>query len=76
MNHREAYFNTIGRFGIKASDVAKHSGLSKSYISQYKSGKDIGVNNFFKLLSPLPKEAKAYYLFLVMDDDDGKLSAA
>ncbi|HEY9660379.1 MAG TPA: helix-turn-helix transcriptional regulator [Allocoleopsis sp.] len=68
MRFFEAFQQTLLRFNIKASDLAKTSGVSTAQLSNFRNGRNIRVDNLERILAALPKEARKYLLSLVEND--------
>lgn len=70
MNYREALNKTFEAFDIKASDIAKRSGLGENQISNYRNGKsDLYSENLQLIINTLPIEAKMYFYGLLLQSN-------
>ena len=61
MHYREAFNQTLKKFGIPAKSLALSSGVQECQISQFRKGKDLMAETLFSLIAALPTEAKIYY---------------
>jgi len=65
MHYREAFNQTLKKFGIQAKVLAQKSGVQERQISQFRNGKDLMAETLFNLIAALPTEAKIYYFSLL-----------
>lgn len=71
MEPRVALDKTIKFFKLKASVLAKASGIDRHEISKYRRGhKDMGSVNLFKVVAALPLNAKLYFCHLCIFGED------
>lgn len=70
MTPGKAFDATLEHFGVKASHIAKKTGLAESQVSKFRH-ESTGVNflDTHKMVSCLPKEAQRYYYNLLLVDD-------
>ncbi len=61
MHYREAFNQTLKKFGIQAKVLAQKSGVQERQISQFRNGKDLMAETLFNLIAALPSEARIYY---------------
>jgi transcriptional regulator with XRE-family HTH domain len=67
MEPREALDKTFNYFELKASEVAKTSGVDAQELSRYRRGhKDMGSLRLFKIIETLPLNAKMYFYNLCL----------
>ncbi len=65
MNSRDAFFQTLDRFGIVAAEVSRKSCVPPEVISKYRNSKQsLRLDTFDKMLNALPEEARFYYFAL------------
>jgi transcriptional regulator with XRE-family HTH domain len=65
MHYREAFNQTLKKFGIQAKVLAQKSGVQERQISQFRNGKDLMAETLFNLIAALPSDAKIYYFSLL-----------
>jgi len=62
MKEYEAFDQTLKKFDVRASELARETGVSERQISQFRHGKsDLNCSTLFILLRALPAEAKEYF---------------
>jgi transcriptional regulator with XRE-family HTH domain len=67
MEPRQALDQTLNYFDLKATDIAKASGVDAQELSRYRRGhKDMGSLRLFKIVETLPLNAKMYFYNLCL----------
>jgi hypothetical protein len=70
MEPREALDKTLNYFDLKATDIAKASGVDAQELSRYRRAhKDMGSLRLFKVIEILPLNAKMYFYNLCIFGD-------
>ena len=71
MDFRDAFNETLEHYQIKASELSEVSGLDPVQISKFRNKhKNMQTHNFQKLIDALPANARMYFWYLVMADDE------
>ncbi len=61
MHYRDAFNDTLEKFGISAKSLALKTGVQERQISLFRNGKNLMAETLFSLIKALPDEAQLYF---------------
>lgn len=70
MRFSAAFHETMNRFDLKGSEIARIAGLTNAQVSNFRNGQNLRIDSVEKILAALPNSAREYMLLLVGLDDD------
>ncbi len=61
MHYRDAFNDTLEKFGIQAKSLALKTGVQERQISLFRNGKNVMAETLFSLVNAMPDEARLYF---------------
>ncbi len=60
--------NSLPQFGFSQADIVRSSGLQKSFVSRFLSGRDVYLKNFLQLINSMPEDFQQLYWRQILSD--------